>query len=163
MTQLRRVLGFRDLLLFYLVTSFSLRWISTAAAAGPSAIVIWVIAALGFFVPLVYTVLELSSRYPHAHGAPIHIGAPEAIGITDLSRPDYDEPVPIDAQEIPVFWGCGVTSQAVAAQARVDAFAAVAKRIYAQEHAAVIVVIGQLIISHGASNFANGWREQRLP
>src|SRR4030095_4040060 len=65
-------------------------------------------------------VRELSSRYPHAHGAPIHIGAPEAIGITDLRRPDYGEPVPIDAQEVPVFWGCGVTSQAVAEQARVD-------------------------------------------
>src|SRR5438876_777329 len=52
MTQLRRVLGFRDLLLFYLVTGFSLRWIATAAAAGPSALVIWAIAALGLFVPL---------------------------------------------------------------------------------------------------------------
>ena len=53
--QLRRVLGFRDLFLFYVVTGFSLRWIATAAAAGPSALVIWVIAALGFFVPLVFT------------------------------------------------------------------------------------------------------------
>src|SRR5213083_258800 len=50
--QLRRVLGFRDLLLFYVVTSFSLRWVATAAAAGPSALVIWLIAALGLFVPL---------------------------------------------------------------------------------------------------------------
>jgi len=65
-------------------------------------------------------VRELSARYPHAHGAPIHIGDPGAIGITDLSRPDYGEPVPIDAQEIPVFWGCGVTPQAVAEKARVD-------------------------------------------
>jgi uncharacterized protein YcsI (UPF0317 family) len=53
-------------------------------------------------------VCALSSRYPHAHGAPVHIGPPEAIGITDLGRPDYGEPVPIDAQEIPVFCGCGV-------------------------------------------------------
>jgi uncharacterized protein YcsI (UPF0317 family) len=65
-------------------------------------------------------VRELSSRYPHAHGAPVHIGAPEAIGITDLGRPDYGEPVSINAQEIPVFWGCGVTTQAVAVKARVD-------------------------------------------
>src|SRR5215470_12584938 len=65
-------------------------------------------------------VCALSARYPHAHGAPIHIGNPEAIGITDLSQPDYGEPVPIDAREIPVFWGCGVTSQAVAAKACVD-------------------------------------------
>src|SRR5436309_11399286 len=67
-TQLRRVLGFRDLVLFYAVTSFSLRWIATAAAAGPSALVIWVVAALGLFVPLVFTVLELSSRYPEEGG-----------------------------------------------------------------------------------------------
>jgi len=66
--QLRRALGFRDLLLFYIVTGFSLRWIATAAAAGPSALVIWVIAALGLFVPLVFTVLELSSRYPEEGG-----------------------------------------------------------------------------------------------
>src|SRR5262245_1639404 len=78
MTGLRRVLGFRDLLLFYLVTSFSLRWIATAAAAGPSALVIWVIAALGFFVPLVFTVLELSSRYPEEGG--IYVWSKRAFG-----------------------------------------------------------------------------------
>jgi glutamate:GABA antiporter len=50
--QLRRALGFRDLFLFYLVTGFSRRWVATAAAAGPSALVIWIIAALGLFVPL---------------------------------------------------------------------------------------------------------------
>src|SRR2546425_5628672 len=66
--QLRRALTFRDLLLYYIVTGFSLRWIATAAAAGPSALVIWVIAALGLFVPLVFTVLELSSRYPEEGG-----------------------------------------------------------------------------------------------
>jgi uncharacterized protein YcsI (UPF0317 family) len=65
-------------------------------------------------------VCALSSRSPHAHGAPIHIGPPEASGITDLSQPDVGEPVPIDAQEIPVCWGCGVTPQAVAAKACVD-------------------------------------------
>jgi uncharacterized protein YcsI (UPF0317 family) len=65
-------------------------------------------------------VRELSARYPHAHGAPIHVGDPEAIGIADLSRPDYGEPVPIYAGEIPVFWACGVTPQAVAERARVD-------------------------------------------
>ena len=78
MTQLRRVLGFRDLLLFYLVTGFSLRWIATAAAAGPSALVIWIIAALGFFVPLVFTVLELSTRYPEEGG--IYVWSKRAFG-----------------------------------------------------------------------------------
>ena len=76
--QLRRVLTFRDLLLFYIVTSFSLRWIATAAAAGPSALVIWVIAALGFFVPLVFTVLELSSRYPEEGG--VYVWSKRAFG-----------------------------------------------------------------------------------
>jgi amino acid transporter len=65
---LRRALGFRDLVLFYLVTTFSLRWIATAAAAGPSALVIWVIAAAGLFVPLAFTIVELSSRYPEEGG-----------------------------------------------------------------------------------------------
>ncbi|MBZ5559515.1 MAG: APC family permease [Acidobacteriia bacterium] len=66
--KLRRVLTFRDLFLFYIVTTFSLRWIATAAAAGPSAIAIWIVAALGLFVPLVFTVLELSSRHPEEGG-----------------------------------------------------------------------------------------------
>lgn len=65
---LRRAMGFRDLLLFYLVTGFSLRWIAPAAAAGPSAVVIWIIAALALYVPLVLCVLELSSRYPEEGG-----------------------------------------------------------------------------------------------
>jgi len=76
--QLRRVLTFRDLLLYYSVTGFSLRWIATAAAAGPSALVIWVVAALGFFVPLVFTVLELSSRYPEEGG--VYVWSKRAFG-----------------------------------------------------------------------------------
>ena len=74
----RRVLTFRDLLLYYLVTGFSLRWTATAAAAGPSALVIWVIAALGLFVPLVFTVLELSSRYPEEGG--VYVWSKRAFG-----------------------------------------------------------------------------------
>src|SRR5260370_13598977 len=76
--ELRRTLGFRDLVLFYLVTTFSLRWIATAAAAGPSALVIWVIAACGLFVPLVFTVLELSSRYPEEGG--LYVWSKRAFG-----------------------------------------------------------------------------------
>ncbi|HYF39959.1 MAG TPA: amino acid permease, partial [Gemmatimonadales bacterium] len=66
--QLRRVMGFRDLLLFYLVTGFTVRWIGTAAGAGPSAVVIWLLASLAFYLPLMVTVLELSSRYPNEGG-----------------------------------------------------------------------------------------------
>src|SRR6185436_17544834 len=76
--QLRRALGFRDLLLFYIVTTFSLRWIATAAAAGPSALVIWIIAAVGLFVPLVFATLELSSRYPDEGG--IYVCSKQAFG-----------------------------------------------------------------------------------
>jgi len=68
MSELRRALGFRDLVLFYVVTTFSLRWVATAAGAGPSALVLWIVAAACLFVPLVFTVLELSSRYPDEGG-----------------------------------------------------------------------------------------------
>jgi amino acid transporter len=77
-SSLRRALGFRDLLFFYIVTTFSLRWIATAAAAGPSALVIWIIAAVGLFVPLVFATLELSSRYPEEGG--IYVWTKRAFG-----------------------------------------------------------------------------------
>jgi amino acid transporter len=78
MTQLRRALGFRDLVLFYVVTTWSLRWIALAAAAGPSALVLWVLAAAFLFVPLVFTTLELSSRYPDEGG--IYVWSKRAFG-----------------------------------------------------------------------------------
>jgi glutamate:GABA antiporter len=78
MTEFRRALGFRDLVLFYLVTTFSLRWIATAAAAGPVALVFWVIAAVCLFVPMVFTVLELSSRYPEEGG--VYVWSKRAFG-----------------------------------------------------------------------------------
>ena len=61
---------------------------------------------------------ELTARYPHAHGAPLHAGSPQAIGIADLGRPDYGDPVAIHPGEVPVFWACGVTPQAVALETR---------------------------------------------
>jgi len=64
----RRALGLGDLLLFYIITGTSLRWIATAATAGPSAIVIWLIAWAAFYVPLALSVIELSSRYPEEGG-----------------------------------------------------------------------------------------------
>lgn len=76
--RLRRALGFRDLLLFYIVCVFSLRWIATAAAAGPSALVIWAIGLCGFFGPLAFTVLELSSRYPEEGG--LYVWSKRAFG-----------------------------------------------------------------------------------
>lgn len=61
---------------------------------------------------------EVSARFPHAHGAPVHAGDPAAVGIADLSRPDWGDPPVIGAGEIPVFWACGVTPQNVLAAAR---------------------------------------------
>jgi len=77
-TGLRRALTFRDLLLFYIVTTFGPRWMATAAASGPSALVIWILAAAGLFVPLVFTTLELSSRYPQEGG--IYVWTKRAFG-----------------------------------------------------------------------------------
>ena len=78
MTQLRRALGFRDLVLFYVVTTWSLRWIATAAAAGPSSLVLWILSAAFLFVPLVFTTLELSSRYPDEGG--LYVWSKRAFG-----------------------------------------------------------------------------------
>jgi uncharacterized protein YcsI (UPF0317 family) len=58
--------------------------------------------------------VEISARFPQVHGAPVHIGHPEAIGIADLSRPDFGDSVEIKEDEVPVFWACGVTPQYVA-------------------------------------------------
>jgi len=62
--------------------------------------------------------VQITSRFPSVHGAPLHIGLPQAIGITDIAKPDYGEPVPIGADELPVFWACGVTPQAVIAEVK---------------------------------------------
>ncbi len=62
--------------------------------------------------------VQITSRYPAVHGAPVHIGLPDDLGILDLGRPDYGDAVPVAADELPVFWACGVTPQAVLAAAR---------------------------------------------
>jgi uncharacterized protein YcsI (UPF0317 family) len=61
---------------------------------------------------------RICARYPLAHGAPIHVGDPAKIGVRDLDRPDYGDSVTIRAGEVPVFWACGVTPQAVATRAK---------------------------------------------
>ena len=57
--------------------------------------------------------VQITTRFPSVHGAPVHIGLPELIGIAHLARPDFGEAVPIAEDELPVFWACGVTPQAV--------------------------------------------------
>jgi uncharacterized protein YcsI (UPF0317 family) len=59
--------------------------------------------------------VQITSRFPSVHGAPVHIGMPEQIGIHDLAAPDYGDSVPVGSDELPVFWACGVTPQAVIA------------------------------------------------
>lgn len=54
---------------------------------------------------------QITSKFEKAHGAPIHIGNPEEIGIPDLSKPDFGDPVEVYENEVPVFWACGVTPQ----------------------------------------------------
>jgi uncharacterized protein YcsI (UPF0317 family) len=58
------------------------------------------------------------ARFPLAHGAPVHTADPAAIGVGNLARPDFGDPVEVRPGEVPVFWACGVTPQAVAMQAR---------------------------------------------
>jgi uncharacterized protein YcsI (UPF0317 family) len=62
--------------------------------------------------------IQVTTRLPSVHGAPVHIGFPETIGIADIGKPDYGDAVPVNAGEIPVFWACGVTPQAAIAAAR---------------------------------------------
>jgi uncharacterized protein YcsI (UPF0317 family) len=62
--------------------------------------------------------VQITSRFPNVHGAPVHIGLPEAIGIADLMRPDFgDAPVVAEGQ-LPVFWACGVTPQVAVENAK---------------------------------------------
>ncbi|MFK8034431.1 MAG: putative hydro-lyase [Hyphomicrobiales bacterium] len=63
-------------------------------------------------------VFDISTKYPHAHGAPVYWGDPRNIGINDLARPDYGDPVDVPDDEVPVFWACGVTPQAAIAKVK---------------------------------------------
>ena len=61
--------------------------------------------------------IQITSRFPNVHGAPVHIGDPSQIGIADLAAPDYGDAVDVLPDEVPVFWACGVTPQAAITQA----------------------------------------------
>jgi len=64
------------------------------------------------------SVFEISAKYSHAHGAPVFWGDPSDIGIQDLQKPDYGDPVEVPSNEVPVFWACGVTPQAALEKAQ---------------------------------------------
>ena len=61
---------------------------------------------------LVVTAVQVTGRMPQVHGAPVHVGSPASLGIADLGRPDFGDPVDLAAGDVPVFWACGVTPQA---------------------------------------------------
>ncbi|MCL6417499.1 putative hydro-lyase [Aestuariirhabdus sp. Z084] len=62
--------------------------------------------------------VQICTRFPSVHGAPVHLGDPSEIGISDINRPDFGDPVTIKPGELPVFWACGVTPQVALEQAR---------------------------------------------
>jgi len=90
----------------------SLRCVAAGRFAGPMVVTMRPIKSRQ--LPLV---LQLSARYPHAHGSPVHVGDPALIGIRDLARPDYGDRVDMEPDDVPVFWACGVTPQAIAQEA----------------------------------------------
>src|ERR1700759_1803081 len=63
--------------------------------------------------------VQITTRFPAVHGAPVYLGHPHSIGIADLAKPDYGDPVPVEADELPAVWACGVAPQAVIAAAKV--------------------------------------------
>jgi uncharacterized protein YcsI (UPF0317 family) len=68
---------------------------------------------------LVPRAVASTARFPAVHGAPVHVGEPEAIGIGDIGKPDFGDPVPVYEGELPVFWACGVTPQAALVASKV--------------------------------------------
>ncbi|MBA2521617.1 MAG: putative hydro-lyase [Chloroflexia bacterium] len=68
----------------------------------------------------VETAIAVTGRLPAVHGAPVHVGDPAAIGITDLGQPEWGDPPLIEPGDVPVFWACGVTPQAVAMASKPD-------------------------------------------
>jgi len=64
--------------------------------------------------------IQITTRFPAVHGAPVHFGSPEQIGIADISKPDYGDSVTIASDEVPVFWACGVTPQSIILESRPD-------------------------------------------
>ena len=60
----------------------------------------------------VVTAVQVTARMPSVHGAPVHVGSPESLGIEDLSAPHFGDPVNVETGDVPMFWACGVTPQA---------------------------------------------------
>ena len=129
-----------DLVAFLLGCSFTFEWALAAAglrlahqdqgvnvpmyvtnrrcvAAGPFEGPL-VVSMRPFTPPDIPAAVEISSRFPMMHGAPVHVGDPGELGITDLGAPDFGDPVHVDSGAVPAFWACGVTPQAVVLEAK---------------------------------------------
>lgn len=92
--------------------------------------------------PAAIRAIQVTSRFPGVHGAPVHIGDPALIGIRDLAKPDYGDAVDVHPDEIAVFWACGVTPQAAIEQARPE---------FCITHAPGAMLITDLLNQHLAS------------
>lgn len=90
----------------------NIRCTSAGRFSGPMVVSMRPIPA--HLVPLAVTITE---RRPSVHGAPVHVGVPEALGIENINQPDWGDTVPLNPDELPMFWACGVTPQAVAIEA----------------------------------------------
>jgi uncharacterized protein YcsI (UPF0317 family) len=77
-----------------------------------------VVSMRPFAPEMIDRVIAITSEYPTMHGAPVHVGDPASLGIVDLARPDFGDPVTIHPGEVPVFWACGVTPQVAILEAR---------------------------------------------
>ena len=64
--------------------------------------------------------VQITTRFSAVHGAPVHVGEPSKIGIRDLGKPDFGDPVRIGPDEVPVYWACGVTPQVALTRNRPD-------------------------------------------
>lgn len=64
--------------------------------------------------------VEITSKFPHAHGGPVCVGPPQAIGISNVMKPDYGDPIAIESDEVPVFHACGVTPQNILMASNVE-------------------------------------------
>jgi uncharacterized protein YcsI (UPF0317 family) len=91
----------------------SLRCRPAGAVSGPLVVSMRPVPAA-----LVDTAVRVTAAYPAVHGAPVHVGDPRELGITDLGAPDYGDPVVPEPGDVPVFWGCGVTPQAAVVESR---------------------------------------------
>ncbi|HZR87570.1 MAG TPA: putative hydro-lyase [Bradyrhizobium sp.] len=83
--------------------------------------------------------VQITTRFPSVHGAPVHLGHPHLIGINNITKPDYGDAVPVEDDEIPVFWACGVTPQAVIAAAKLP---------FAMTHAPGLMLVTDLQNKH---------------